>query len=322
MGKYEELLWKTGLMPELGRLDMEKLDLAARALAHAGIRVFDLPVTAEHFAERAAVVKKDDSRVLAASGVRNLEDCEKALESGAELLLSYSLRQDVADWCKEKGLAYIPGCATAAEIEQALDRGLNTVLYTPCFSPEPCKELYGIWKERGLRFLVSGGISRENYLDYADKPYILAVRGSFLCPEGPDCESEERAAALAEKLYLKNLGFELGHVGISTESDEAGHALADEISEVFGMKAEHGHVGNWSLLRGIEIVNGKGPGLHGHIAVQCNNVERAIYYLENHGHKVKRDSFRFRYPGRLSFAYLEEEFGGFAIHLMLRWTAP
>ena len=322
MDKHEKLLWSTGLLPAAGTAERGNLEIAAKAFGDAGIRVLELPADLENFEEAAAVFRKDGRIVLAVSGIRTLEDCVRAVEHGAGMILSDALRTELADWCREKGVTYVPACTTAAEISQALDRGICTVLYTPCFSPEPCSVLDEMGKDRGLKFIVSGGVDKENFLEYADKPYILAVRGAFLWPGAEDCGDDRKAAAWAEGLYLENLGFALGHVGVSTASDEEGHALADELSGVFGMQAEHGHVGNWSLARGIEIVNGKGPGLHGHIAVQCNNVERAICYLENHGHKVKRESFRFRYPGRLSFAYLEEEFGGFAIHLMLRWTAP
>lgn len=320
---YEELLWQTGFLPAVEQTEPEHAEAQVKALCDLGIRVFDISVRNPNFEAMAALVLKEKTRVLAVSGIQSMEEALKAFENGAGLLVSYTFQSEVADWCRERGLLYIPGCSTNSEIERALDKGLSTVLYAPCSSPVSCAGLYEIWKERGLRFLVSGGIGKENYLEFADKPYILAVRGSFFSREeagGPADYQEIKR--FAEKIYLANLGFELGHVGISTESETEGHELADALSDVFGNKAEHGHVGNWSLMRGIEVVNGKGPGVHGHIAVQCNNVSRAIYYLENRGHAVRRDSFRFRYPGRLSFAYLEEEFGGFAIHLMLRWTAP
>lgn len=323
MAKYEELLWETGLLPTIGKVEPANAETVINALVSIGIRIFDLPMKTQEFERMAAAVKRVHGAVLAVSGVESEEDSREAMEYGGEILLSYDFRTDIADWCLEKGLDYIPGCTTNSEIRRALEKGFHTVLYAPCFGAEACAELYEIWKEKGLRFVASNGIREENYLEYADKPYILAVRGDFICPpEVTAADDYEKVRAFAENIYLNNLGFELGHVGINTASEEEGHILTDELSNVFGVMAEHGHVGNWSMLRGIEIVNGRGPGIHGHIAVQCNNVARAIYYLENHGHKVKRETFRFRYPERLSFAYLEEEFGGFAIHLMLRWTAP
>ena len=318
-----ELLSRLGLLPALTGITTENASALTGALCRARLTVVDLPFTTPDFARIAKQIRADAQCRLAVSGVRTAEDCAAAADCGAELLIAYALYPDAAAWCREHQLAYVPTCVTGSEIEAALALQLTTVLFTPCSGPEPCAQLYALWKDRGLRFLVSGDIDEHNHLAFADKPYICAVRGDFLCPQAlaaaGDFSSVERNAG---RLYHEMLGFELGHIGIGAAGPEEGHSLADRLGEVFGAPAEHGNTGNWALLRGIEVVNGKTPGTHGHIAVQCNNVVRAIYYMENSGHPIRYSSFRFRYPGRLSFAYLEEEFGGFAIHLMLRWTAP
>lgn len=318
-----ELLSKLGLLPVLTGITTENASALVCAMQRAHLTVVDLPFQTPDFPVIAKQISQNTSVHLAASGVRTAEDCAAAAACGAELLIAYALYPDAAAWCKAHQIAYVPTCLTSSEIEAALALQLTTVLFTPCSDPEPCAQLYALWKDMGLRFIVSGNIDAHNHLAFADKPYISAVRGSFLCPQAfvtvGDFSSVERNAS---RIYHEMLGFELGHVGIGTTGPEEGHSLADRLGAVFGAPAEHGNTGNWALLRGIEVVNGETPGTHGHIAVQCNNVVRAIHYMETSGHPIRYSSFRFRYPGRLSFAYLEEEFGGFAIHLMLRWTAP
>lgn len=321
MSNSLELLEKLGLLPVLRAADSRSASAAAAALHRAKLAIIDLPYRAEPFAELAEAVCAEAT--LAVSGVRNADDCAHAVSCGAELLIADALCPDAAAWCAEHGVAYVPTCVTSCEIEQVLSFGCSTVHYTPCDSPLPCAALYALWKDRGLRFIVSGAIDERNHAEFADKPYIRAVRGDFLCPDSL-LRAENYAAleAHARQIYQEMLGFELGHIGIGTSGREEGHRLADALGEVFGVPAEYGNSGNWVLMRGIEVVNGKTCGVRGHFAVQCNNVVRAVYYMESNGHPVRHDSFRYRYPGRLSFAYLDESFGDFDIHLMLRWTAP
>lgn len=318
-----DLLSKVGLLPVLTKVSQDNAQALVSALQHAKLTAVDLPFSTPDFSGIARLLCQNSERLLVVSGVKTPEDCASAAECGAEILIAYALYPEAAKWCIEHQIAYVPACTTSSEIEAALSLGLKTVLFTPCDSPAPCAQLYTLWKDQGLRFIVCGSIDETNHIAFADKLYISAVRGSFLCPEALVAAGDFPAIeAHASRIYHEMLGFELGHIGIGTSGPEEGHQLVDNLSGVFGMQAEHGNTGNWALLRGIEVVNGKTPGLHGHIAVQCNSVVRAIHYLEGKGHEIRYSSFRFRYPGRLSFAYLEEEFGGFAIHLMLRWTAP
>lgn len=318
-----DLLSKIGLLPVLKKATAENAPALVRSLRCARLPIVDLPYETPDFSVIAKMISQEPDQVLAVSGVKTPKDCAEAAACGAELLIAYALYPDSARWCAEQGIAYVPACTTSSEIEIALSMGLNTVLFTPCNSPAPCAQLYKLWKDQGLRFLVCGDIDEHNHVVFADKLYITAVRGSFLCPDKlVAADDYPGIESFASRIYHEMLGFELGHIGIGTSGPEEGHCLVDQLGEVFGMPSEHGNTGNWALMRGIEVVNGKTPGLHGHIAVQCNSVVRAIHYMENNGHPIRYSSFRFRYPGRLSFAYLEEEFGGFAIHLMLRWTAP
>ena len=61
-------------------------------------------------------------------------------------------------------------------------------------------------------------------------------------------------------------------------------------------------------------MKGKGPGEHGHIAIQTNYLERAIYHLEKRGFVFDESSYKYNDKGELIFAYMKDEIAGFAIH--------
>ena len=57
-------------------------------------------------------------------------------------------------------------------------------------------------------------------------------------------------------------------------------------------------------------------GAKGHIAYKTNYIERAVAYLRAKGVKINEESAKYNAKGKLIAIYLEEEIGGFAIHLL------
>ena len=62
-------------------------------------------------------------------------------------------------------------------------------------------------------------------------------------------------------------------------------------------------------------------GDNGHIAIATNSVKRAVYQLKLRGFEADETSFKFdKSTGELTVAYLKDQFGGFAVHLVKRVT--
>lgn len=57
-------------------------------------------------------------------------------------------------------------------------------------------------------------------------------------------------------------------------------------------------------------------GDNGHIAIATNSVKRAVYQLKARGFDADESSFKFDASGELTVAYLKDQFGGFAVHLV------
>lgn len=54
----------------------------------------------------------------------------------------------------------------------------------------------------------------------------------------------------------------------------------------------------------------------GHIAIGTNSVERAMFQLERKGVKFNHEEYKSMKNGKVVAIYLEQEFGGFAVHLV------
>lgn len=112
----------------------------------------------------------------------------------------------------------------------------------------------------------------------------------------------------------EDLGYEVAHVGFNMPDADEALALANRLNDAFGFPVK---VGNSSIFASpeIEINKNMGRGVHGHLAVRTGNIDLAISDLEKKGYTVLPDTAKYK-NGRMIAVYLEQEFGGFAIHLL------
>ena len=121
--------------------------------------------------------------------------------------------------------------------------------------------------------------------------------------------------ALTQEAIQLILGFELRHLGINTDNEMEANSIADTFVHMFGFTK---NPGNSSIFTGsaIEIVKQPGLGKNGHIAIQTNNVNRAIYHLTKRGVKFNMDTANYDTSGAIKTVYMMNEVGGFAFHLI------
>ena len=114
------------------------------------------------------------------------------------------------------------------------------------------------------------------------------------------------------------LGFEMVHVGLNCANPEEAEAVADKFEAAFGFKKK---VGNSSVFASTYMEMMKSPfkGDNGHIAIATNSVKRAVYQLKMRGFEPDESSFKYdKATGEMNVAYLKDQFGGFAVHLVKR----
>ncbi len=116
------------------------------------------------------------------------------------------------------------------------------------------------------------------------------------------------------KTQLQDLDFSLMHVGINADSPEASFALAELFSKAFGFAIRNGSSSCFAG-GGIEIMKSRYLGQNGHIAIGTTDVTKAIAALEAQGFHMNSESYKYS-NGELIAAYLQEDFGGFAVHLL------
>ena len=110
------------------------------------------------------------------------------------------------------------------------------------------------------------------------------------------------------------LGFKLKHIGINPCGDTSDNA-ANTLGHIFSFAQRQAATSIFSA-EAIEFMNEKGYGTNGHIAIQTNNVDRAVYHLSRRGVKFDYSTAIYDDKGNMKFIYLADEINGFAYHLV------
>ena len=156
-----------------------------KALKDGGVNCAEITFRTACAAEAIALgVKEFPDMNIGAGTVINGEQCEKALAAGAKFIVSPGLSVAVANICKERGVAYYPGCVTPTEIMQALDLGINIVKFFPA-------NVYGGLKAMKalsapfpqIKFIPTGGVDSSNIDEFLAFDKVAAIGGSFFVKE-------------------------------------------------------------------------------------------------------------------------------------------
>ena len=107
--------------------------------------------------------------------------------------------------------------------------------------------------------------------------------------------------------------YSLAHVGINAANRDEAEQAARLFETLFGFSVKEG---NSSFFAGdIELMKQPYMGKNGHIAVRTNSVALAVAELAKKGFAYDESSAKYK-NGRMTVAYLKDEFGGFAVHLL------
>lgn len=170
------------IIPVVVIKDVSETIPTLKALSDGGINCAEITFRTACAAEAIALgVKEFPDMNIGAGTVINLEQAQKAVESGAKFIVSPGLSAEVAKFAKEKGLPYYPGCVTPTEIMEALELGINVVKFFPANvygGLKALKALSGPFPQ--LKFIPTGGVDLTNLAEFLAFDKIYAVGGSFM----------------------------------------------------------------------------------------------------------------------------------------------
>lgn len=170
------------LIPVLRKVPYPLCHELVKALKAGGIRAIEITMDSEKATEMIREVRQrnDEFLVVGAGTVLTVEDCEKAIDAGAEFIVSPSLNEDVINKCIEKNIPVIPGVFSPTEMQTAFSAGAQIVKLFPAASLGTTfiKNVRGPLSH--IQIMTTGGINLETVRSYLEAGAQIVGAGSEL----------------------------------------------------------------------------------------------------------------------------------------------
>lgn len=155
----------------------------AAALLRGGIRCAEITLRtpAGLDAIRAIAADSDPAFTVGAGTVLDVDQFESAVAAGAAFVVSPGLDRAIVERAHDRGIAVLPGVATATEVQHARRLGVRTVKFFPADRLGGLATISALaapfWD---MAFVPSGGVSAANMSEYLAHASVPAVSGSWM----------------------------------------------------------------------------------------------------------------------------------------------
>ncbi len=317
MNKVLEEFSKIGIIPVIALDNVEDAAPLAKALIDGGLPCAEVTFRTAAAEESIRIMSEQFPEMLVGAGtVLTTEQVDRAVNAGAKFIVSPGLNPKVVKYCVEKGIPVTPGCSNPSDVEVAIELGLEVVKFFPAEAAgglNMIKSMAAPYTK--MKFMPTGGINAKNLTSYLDFKKIIACGGSWMVNKDMIAAKDwDGITKLTREAVSTMLGLTIKHVGINTTGADAATAEADKLAALFGVASDENEKSIF-VNNLFEVMKFDGRGTHGHIAIQTNYIERAIYHLERRGFAFDEESKLYDANGNLVLIYLKDEIGGFGIHL-------
>lgn len=156
---------------------------AMDALREGGLHALEVTLTTPNAIQVMHEAKKryGDETILGVGTVLDVKTAEKAIEMGAQIIVSPSTHKEIIDVCRRYDVVSCPGAFTATEVVQAMRWGADLVKIFPIsqVGPSYIKALRGPLPE--ARYVPTGGVNMQNAGDYMKAgAFCLGVGGGLV----------------------------------------------------------------------------------------------------------------------------------------------
>ena len=171
----EKALSKSKVIPVIIIDDDKKALPLAEALFNSGITCAEITLRTDAAIESLKIFSQFNKFTLGAGTITNIEQLHKAINAGAEFIVSPGFDEKLAIESLKNNIQYIPGCVTPTEIQKAINNSINLLKFFPS---EPyggintLKTLSAPYLN--ISFIPTGGIKINNIRKYLNLNCVSA----------------------------------------------------------------------------------------------------------------------------------------------------
>ncbi len=177
-----ENLNRLGIVPVVSIPEARLAEPLAESLMAGGLPCAEITFrTAAAADSLAAIARRFPDLLLGAGTVLSTDQVDRALDAGAQFIVSPGTNPRVVEHCLKRAVTIFPGVCTPTEIEAALTLGVDLLKFFPAEPMGGVKYLQAICAPyRHVRFIPTGGIDTANIGNYLGLPQVVACGGSWM----------------------------------------------------------------------------------------------------------------------------------------------
>jgi 2-dehydro-3-deoxyphosphogluconate aldolase/(4S)-4-hydroxy-2-oxoglutarate aldolase len=192
------------IVPVLTAENADEAERACDALLAGGLSCVEITFRTDAAADAIRRVARNEELLVGAGTVLSPDQLALALDAGARFAVAPGTSEAVVEAARVAGVPFVPGIATASEIERARALGCDILKVFPAAilgGPSFLKAVSPVYQD--VRFVPTGGVNPENLASYLELPSVLACGGTWICDkdllrEGRFDEVERRAREAVE----------------------------------------------------------------------------------------------------------------------------
>ncbi|SFG15145.1 2-dehydro-3-deoxyphosphogluconate aldolase / (4S)-4-hydroxy-2-oxoglutarate aldolase [Novosphingobium sp. CF614] len=196
----EKVMLLAPVIPVLVVEDIEHALPIAEALVAGGLPALEVTLRTPCAIAAIKAMKQVPGAVVGAGTVLTPDDLARAIDAGAEFIVSPGLTPRLGEAALKAGIPFLPGTANASDVMLALELGFDRLKFFPAMAAGGPPALRAISAPlAAARFCPTGGVTIDNAPEWLALDAVLCVGGSWMVPKGePDVagiEAMARAAA-------------------------------------------------------------------------------------------------------------------------------
>ena len=156
----------------------------AEAVVNGGVKCFEVALNGSDACRQITLLRRafgGDITVGAGTAI-TVERARNAMEAGAEFLLTPSAQPEILAYCRERGIALLPGALTPTDVALCVTHGFHTMKLFPAgdMPANYIKSLKGPFD--GTDYVAIGGVDSQNIGSFFRTGFLGAGLGSNIRP--------------------------------------------------------------------------------------------------------------------------------------------
>lgn len=182
--RIEKILARTKIIPVITIENSEDALPLAKALIKGGINTVEITLRTEAAYEAIHIISDQCKKLLVGAGtVTTPTGMKRAIEAGAEFLVSPGLTEHLAETSRYYSKPFMPGVTTTSEVMNAIEFGFKYLKFFPAERSGGLAMLES-WNSifKDTIFMPTGGINTKNMPAYLALDNVLTVGGTWIAP--------------------------------------------------------------------------------------------------------------------------------------------